>query len=128
MTLSDVTTYWQTSAKESLESAEILAHAKHFDHALFFCHLALEKILKGLVWKKTNNPPLPIHDLVKLTEQTKLEITARQREQLKEITTWNIEARYDSYKRDFYRKATQSFSLKWMAVAKELYLWIQKQY
>lgn len=96
MTLSDVTTYWQTTANDALSSAETLFEAKHFDHSLFFCHLALEKILKGLIWKKTGDPPLPVHDLVKLAQQAKLKMTTRQQEQLKEITTWNIEARYDT--------------------------------
>lgn len=128
MTLSDVTTYWQTAAQEAWTSAEILLEAGRSHHALFFCHLALEKLLKGLVWKRSNNPPLPIHDLVKLTEQVRLKTTAKQKAQLKEITTWNIEARYDSYKRDFYRKATRAFAREWLAVAKELFTWIQKQY
>lgn len=128
MTLNDVTTYWITTATEAFASAESLITAKHYDHALFFCHLALEKILKGLIWKKTNTPPLPVHDLVKLTEQATIQLTVKQQEQLKEITTWNIEARYDSYKRDFYRKASRSFTLEWMATAKELFLWIQKHY
>lgn len=128
MTKNDVTAYWQTSAKEALASAETLFEATHFDHALFFCHLALEKILKGLVWNKTNNPPLPIHDLVKISVQAGIETSAKQQEQLKEITTWNIEARYDTYKRDFYRKATRIFTKDWIMVTKELFLWIQKQY
>lgn len=128
MTPNDVTAYWQTTARESFSSAETLFKAKHFDHALFFCHLALEKILKGLVWKKTNNPPLPIHDLVKLTEQAGLCTNTTQQDQLKEITTWNIEARYDTYKRDFYQKATKTFTQEWLAVARELFVWIQKQY
>lgn len=128
MTPNDITAYWQTTANEALASAEALVKAKHFDHALFFCHLALEKLLKGLVWKRTDTPPLPIHDLVKLTKQAKLTTSAKQQEQFKEITTWNIEARYDTYKRDFYRKATQSFAVGWLAAAKELFIWIQKQY
>lgn len=128
MSPKDVTDFWRTTANEALASAQSLFQAKRFDHALFFCHLALEKILKGLVWKKTNTPPLPIHDLVKLTQQAMMELSATQREQLKEITTWNIEGRYDTYKRDFYRKATPSFTLEWMTTVKELFVWIQKQY
>ncbi|MEK7141235.1 MAG: HEPN domain-containing protein [Patescibacteria group bacterium] len=128
MSPNDVTVFWQTTAKETLASAQSLVKAKHFDHALFFCHLALEKMLKGLVWKKTNNPPFPIHDLVKLAQQAHLQLSTNQQEQLKEITTWNIEARYDTYKRDFYRKATQPFTLEWMKTVKEIFIWIQNQY
>ena len=128
MSPNDVTVFWQTTAKETLASAQSLVKAKHFDHALFFCHLALEKMLKGLVWKKTNNPPFPIHDLVKLAQQAHLQLSTNQQEQLKEITTWNIEARYDTYKRDFYRKATQPLTLEWMKTVKEIFIWIQNQY
>lgn len=128
MSPNDVTDFWKTTANEALASAKTLFQAKRFDHALFFCHLALEKMLKGLVWKKTNNPPFPIHDLVKLAEQARLPLSVKQQEQLKEITTWNIEARYDTYKRDFYHKATSSFTREWMTMAKEIFVWIQNQY
>ena len=71
---------------------------------------------------------MPIHDLVRLTQQATLSIDTLRKEQLKEITSWNINARYDDYKRKFYQKATKEFTAMWMKAAKELFLWLKKQY
>ena len=128
MTSNDVSSYWKNTAHEALASAEALEKASRFDHALFFCHLAIEKLLKGIVYKKTNEHPLPIHNLVKLAQQTNLPFTNEQRAALEEITTWNIQARYDDVKRDFFHKATPAFTKLWFSTVKELFVWLLQQY
>lgn len=128
MTPTDIVEFWKTTAKEDWETAEALFALNRYSHALFFCHLALEKILKGLVYAKAKAHPLPIHQLVKLAKQAKLSLTPTQEQHLEEITSWNIEARYDGYKREFYQKATKEFTTQWMSVARDLFVWIKNQY
>lgn len=41
---------------------------------------------------------------------------------LKEISSFNVSARYDSYKRDFYRKVTREFATEWMKRGENLKL------
>ena len=108
--------------------ARNLFKLKRFHYSLFFCHLALEKIIKGLVFKKTHKHPLPIHNLVKLVQQAKIDFNQQRTKELEEITTWNIQARYDSVKRDFYKKATKEFTQKWLERVEGLFRWFQKQY
>lgn len=128
MSPKDLIVYWQTTAKDDLQTAETLIVAKRYHHALFFCHLALEKLLKGLVFKKTDQHALPIHDLKKLARQAKLTLTPLHEKQLDEITTWNIRARYDNIKREFYKKATQRFASEWFIKIKGIFLWINQQF
>ena len=113
MTQGELIDYWLKAAEDSWETALGLVKLKKYHHALFFCHLALEKILKGLVFKKTDSHALPIHDLVKLAEQAGIFLTEGQRKDLEEITTWNIQARYDTVKRAFYKKSTEKFTDLW---------------
>jgi hypothetical protein len=40
--------------------------------------------------------------------------------QLKEISTFNITARYDNYKRDFYNKATEEYASEWIQIGQKL--------
>lgn len=128
MTVNDVKNYWFDSAEDALKTAEDLFEDKRFNYCLFFCHLATEKILKGLVFKQTGEHPLPIHNLTKLAQQAKITIDENLQKDLNEITTWNIQARYDSIKRDFYKKATASFTKDWLLKVKEIYLWLKNQY
>ena len=128
MTKKDILKYWLKVAKEDLETAETLIKAGKYHHCLFFCHLALEKIIKGLVYKNTNNHPFPIHNLKKLATQAKLNVASQQVKEMGEMTSWNIEARYDNIKREFYKKATKAFTIKWLQKTKDLFLWLKNQY
>lgn len=128
MTEKDVISYWLTTATEDLQTAQDLVGLKRYHHALFFCHLAIEKILKGLIFTKTHTHSLPIHDLIKLAKLAGLSLTEDKEKKLSEMTTWNIQARYDSIKRKFYKKATASFTKEWFAKTKEIFLWAKNHY
>ncbi len=64
--------YWRDSAEEDISTAEILANKDRFLHALFFCHLSIEKIIKAHVVKSTNEIPPKSHNLFLLSEKAKL--------------------------------------------------------
>lgn len=46
--------------------------------------------------------------------------------QLNEITTFNIEARYDDYKLSFYKKANKEYAEEWSEICEKIYLSIKK--
>ncbi len=118
--------YWLTTAEQDFETAELLCRKKKYHHALFFCHLSIEKMLKALVVKTTKNAPPLIHDLVRLAEKTKIPLTEQHKNELAELTTFNIEARYDDYKLSFYKKAKKHFSVKYFNKTRRLLKWLNK--
>lgn len=101
---------------------------KRYADALFFRHLVLEAELKALVVLKTRENAPFIHHLPKLAELAQLLPTDSQDADLKEMTAFNIDARYSDYKLSFYKKATRLFSEKYVAKTKELRIWIRKIY
>ena len=119
--------YWRESAQRDLGAARDLIKLKHYNWALFVYHLAIEKLLKGLLVKSDKEIP-PIHKLVRLAELSGLKITGEDRDNLLVITDFNLEARYDDYKENFYRKATKEFTQKWSDICERIYLWIDKQF
>lgn len=48
---------------------------KRYSDSLFFGHIVLEKILKALVVQKTKNQAPYSHDLIRLQETVKLELS-----------------------------------------------------
>lgn len=117
--------FWQKSAEEDLKVAEDNLELGHHHWALFFFQLVLEKILKSLIIKRKNKAPIPTHDLVRLALEAGVELTNEQKIDLKEITSYNIEARYDDIKLSFYQKATKEYAEKWAQKCKEYYLWLK---
>ncbi len=124
MTAQDVAKYWREGADDALVTARSLMDAERYHHALFFCHLAIEKMLKARIVVATNEPPPPIHELRKLAKYARLMLTELQDEQLKEIERFNITARYDDYKRSFYKKATKKYAVTWMNFCNDIYVWL----
>ena len=124
--LKETIEFWQKSAANDWKTANGLFDLKRYDSCLFFCHLTLEKALKGLVVQNTKQLSPFIHDLTKLAEMAKLDLTENQIDDLKTITTFNISARYGDIKLNFYKKCTLNFTKKYLKITKTLYLWLKK--
>lgn len=118
--------YWFTASKQDFETAEILFVNKKYHHALFFCHLSIEKILKAIIVKTTQEAPPLVHDLVRLAERTGIELSVKQKNELAEISAFNIEARYDDYKLSFYKKANKRFTSKYISMTRRILIWLNK--
>lgn len=118
--------YWVTASKQDFETAEILFENEKYHHALFFCHLSIEKILKAIIVKTTQEAPPLLHDLVRLAERTGIKLSAKQKIELAEISTFNIEARYDDYKLSFYKKANKRFASKYLNKTRKILKWLNK--
>jgi len=119
--------YWLTGSKEDFDTAEILYQNKKYHHALFFCHLSIGKILKAIIVRSTKAAPPLIHDLVRLAEKAAVPLSERQKNELAEITTFNIGARYDDYKLSFRKKAKKQFALKYLKKTREILQWLSKK-
>ncbi|EKE14776.1 MAG: HEPN protein [uncultured bacterium] len=113
---------WLKSAIEDLETAKDLFKLGRFSGCLFFCHLVIEKTLKAIYVKVNDTYPPPIHKLVNLANLSKIELDTEIKLYLTEISTFNVEARYDIFKEKLYKKATQEFTQKYFNITKELFI------
>lgn len=120
--------YWMESAKHDMAAAETLFKNKRYDWCLFLGHLVIEKALKAFwIRDNANNTPPKIHNLLKLAEETKLELTEEQKLFLLNINDFNLEVRYPDYKLNFYKKCNKAFSNTNFRKIKGLYVWLKKQ-
>lgn len=122
----EIIKYWIGASRQDFETAEILYENKKYHHALFFCHLSIEKILKALIVKSTKTAPPLIHDLVRLAEKTGIELAESLKAELAEISTFNIEARYDDYKLSFYKKANKRFTSRYITNTRRILKWLRR--
>ena len=93
---------------------------------MFLGHLVLEKLLKAHYVKNNKKHAIFTHDLLRLATLAGLELNEETEEWLDEISTFNINARYDSYKKDFYQLCTREFTTLWSERIKKLRLWLMK--
>jgi len=111
--------FWKKSAEENWDVAEVLFESKKYSACLFFCHLTLEKILKGIIVKRMKKPAPYIHDLAQLASDGKITISDEQRKSLRIITGFNISGRYSDAKLDFHKICTREYAKKYLDISKE---------
>ena len=116
---------WLLKAEKDVETAEDLYKSKHYDWCLFIWHLAIEKALKAKIMS-LKKEYLFTHKLINLAKLAEYPINKKVLEELREITSFNIEARYDDYKFSFYKKATRKYASKWVTTCNNLYKLIIK--
>lgn len=120
--------YWRESADNDLGVAKKLFGSKDYDYCLFFCHLALEKLLKALVIQKTDRHAPLIHSLVRLAELAELELSPNQIADMEEITRFNISGRYPEEKAVFRKSINKPFANKYLSITQSLIIWLKKHY
>jgi HEPN domain-containing protein len=120
-----VINHWIESSEKDFKTMMDLYETKNNNWALFIGHLVIEKLLKALYLKRTNEFPPLIHDLRRICEKANIELDERQRTVLDSISRFNIKARYDDYKQSFYFLCTDSFTIEWIEKIKECRLWIK---
>ena len=93
--------YWLKSAENDWNVVGHLFEKGDYPYALFFGHLAVEKILKALyVFRQGQHAP-PLHNLVRLARVADLNVDEEAAEKLAIVSAFNLEARYPDYKRSF---------------------------
>ena len=124
MTRKEILDYWLDSSDLDFRAMESLFDNGHYVWALFVGHLVIEKLLKALYIKNIDINAPQIHDLLKIADKAKLELTYIQRTFLDEVTTFNLRTRYPDFKRQFYKKATQKFTKDYLEQVKEFRQWL----
>jgi len=117
--------YWQAEADESLAVMTHLFEKKDYSYALFFGHLAVEKIIKALFVQTVSRDVPRSHNLLRLAKAAQIEIPEQQQHDLIRITAFNLEARYPDYKRNFRKKCTLEFSKIEVKKINEVFLWLK---
>lgn len=119
--------YWQNSSDEDYNVMKYLYNGKKNSYCLFFGHLVIEKLLKGLYAKNNEENPYTIksHNLLALAEKCNLELTDEQVEKLQIITQFNISARYDDYKETFNQKCTDDYTSEQIKNIEEVRTWLK---
>jgi HEPN domain-containing protein len=122
-----ISAHWLHSSDNDFQTMLNLFDTKDYHWALFIGHLVIEKLLKAIiVINKGQHAPFT-HDLRKLQKLSGIELDEEKIKWLDTMTTFNLNARYDDYKQEFYYKCTKDFALEWIEKIKTLRIWIKKR-
>ncbi len=125
--ISKTVEYWLNSAEYDLEVADSLFSKKRYHYALFFGHLALEKILKAIFVERKNAHAPFTHSLPMLAQKSGIDINGERLEKLAEFMEFYIEGRYPKDLEIIFRKYDKRFSSGKLEEVREMFAWLQKK-
>jgi HEPN domain-containing protein len=119
--------YWIDTSDNDFQTMLNLYYSKSYNWALFLGHISIEKLLKACYVKKHKEHAPFTHNLYRLAELNEFELTEEYADWLYKITTFNINAHYDDYKKEFYAMCTEAFTEEWIENIKQLQQWIKQK-
>ena len=124
----DLMNYWIKSSERDYESMQKNYETEQYTWALFIGHLVIEKLLKAIYAKINKDNPYPpkIHNLNILAERCNLEVDERKTKILMTCNSFNISARYEDYKNEFYERCTKEYTSEQIQNIKEIRLWLKE--
>ena len=120
--------HWIETSNNDFNTMNDLFKSKSYNWALFVGHISVEKLLKALYVNLHVKHAPAIHNLYRLAELCDIKLTNEYADWLDTITSFNINARYDDYKRDFYNLCTREYTKLWITRIKVLRKWIIKKF
>jgi len=121
-----VVRHWLETSDEDFQTMISLFDSKSYGWSLFLGHISIEKLLKAFyVVKNQKHAPFS-HNLYRLAELNDLELNDEYADWLDKITSFNLNARYDDYKREFYSLCTVDFTKDWIEKIKIIRSWIKQ--
>lgn len=119
--------HWIETSDDDFETMLKLYNSKSYSWALFLGHITTEKLLKALYVKTFGEHAPFTHNLYRLAELIGLEMTDEYADWLDEITSFNINARYDDYKKEFTKLCTTEYTTIWIERIKTIRKWIKEK-
>ncbi len=127
MTKDEIIKFWVESSDENYKDMIVLYNSERYSFTLFTGHLVIEKLLKVYYVKNVMINVPKIHNLLILADKIGLKLTKEQENILKDINTFNIAARYNDAKLNFYKKCTKEYTEKNIEIIEELRKWLKEK-
>ncbi len=125
--IDSIVEHWKSSSDQNYRTMQNLLKSGDYSWSLFIGHLVIEKLLKAYYVKTIKSHAIFTHDLLRLARKAEIKLSDEFEEWLDEISTFNLNARYDNYKQDFYNLCTQEFTELWITRIETLRTWLIKQ-
>ena len=123
-----IVNHWINTSDSDYDTMITLFESKSYAWALFLGHISTEKLMKALYVKKFEKHAPFTHNLYRLSELMELDLSDEYLDWLDEITSFNLNARYDDYKNEFNKLCTKEYTNRWINNIKIIRTWIKKKF
>lgn len=126
--INEIVQHWIETSEDDFNTMLTLYNSKSYCWSLFLGHISIEKLLKALYVKRFKKHAPFTHNLYRLGELIGLNMSDEYSDWLDEITSFNLNARYDDYKKEFYKLCTPDYTKNWIDKIKTIRTWIKEMF
>ena len=116
---------WLKQAAYDMKTAEAMFSSKRYIYAVFMCHLAVEKALKGLYSQVLNEVPPKTHNLIYLVEKIQLELPEKLYDFIFTLNGLSIPTRYPDDLQKVLKDHNKQKTGKVLEQGKETLKWLK---
>lgn len=117
---------WRKSSRYDLRAASQMLRGGYHIYTIFFCHLAVEKMLKAVTEKVSGKTPPKTHNLRYLLERAGLKPPQDMFESIGALSDLSIPTRYPLDLESNSKTYTKERAKEYLRRAKEAVRWIEK--
>lgn len=126
MNLKKIEQYWIDDSNSKFDTAKVLFKRRKFVDSMFYLHLSIEKMIKGLfVNQMQKESPFGHNLLIIISEITSISVHDEYKQLLGEINNFNITTRYDDYQLSFHKICTKKFAKTYLSKGEEIIKWLK---
>jgi len=118
---------WIDGAEYDLKTARSLLKSGRYIYVVFMCHLAIEKSLKAVISETSDVMPPKTHDLMRLTQLSKLQLTPEQQEILILLDGVSVPIRYPEDLAELQKSYTRIEAQKVLNKSGRLIKWLKQR-
>jgi HEPN domain-containing protein len=115
---------WVEQARYDLDTARAMLNSSRYLYVLFCCQQAVEKTIKAIIAKQSNEFPPRIHALIRLAEVAALELTEERAQLLRELSNYYIQTRYPEEIPAMSGKISESQTSQILEQTEEMMKWL----
>ncbi len=115
---------WAEQAQYDLDTAQAMLDSGRLLYVLFCCQQAVEKMLKGVIAKRTNEFPPRLHNLMRLADRAGLELDTDQTLLMRELSGYYIQARYPEEIEAFSREVSGETAREVLSKTERIMGWL----
>jgi HEPN domain-containing protein len=116
---------WAEQARYDLDTAGAMFNSGRYLYILFCCQQAVEKMLKSRIAVLSEELPPRVHQLVRLAELAKIEITEAQSDFLRELSAYYIQTRYPEEIADWGARLSRQEAQRVLDQTVEVLKWLE---
>ncbi len=125
--LNDIVAEWLKQSDYDMDTAKYMFSGGRYAYAVFMCHLATEKAIKGLYQKKLNDIPPRTHNLIYLLTQIDIKPKKKIAKTIALLTAANVLTRYPESLEIMQKNYTKDVTSDMILKSEEVISWIKEQ-